>query len=127
MAVGRPGCAGGPGTGAGEPGVPVGVVAGVIGATGFNASGAPKKVAYDPSKDTTFPKEMSISGNRAPIWTDARDAFIFGIAKLTKVERPAGRGGAGAGNAAPEASAGGDNTSNDEANSDRPNLTIWSS
>ena len=101
---------------------------GVIGVTGFNTSAAPKKVAYDPSKDTTFPKEMSISGNRAPIWTDARDAFIFGIAKLTKVERPAGRGGAGANNAAADAAppAGGDaNAGTDDANPDRPNLMIW--
>ena len=40
---------------------------------------------------------MSISGNRPPLWTEARDAFIFGIAALTKVERPAGARGAGAG------------------------------
>ena len=50
----------------------------VLGFTGFG-SGEPKKALYDPSKDKTFPAGMTISGNRAPQWTDSLDALIFGI------------------------------------------------
>ena len=50
----------------------------VVGFTGFG-SGEPKKTIYDPSKDKTFPAGMTISGNRAPQWTDSLDALIFGI------------------------------------------------
>ena len=41
----------------------------VVGFTGFG-SGEPKKVVYDPSKDTTFPKGFAISGNRAATWNE---------------------------------------------------------
>ncbi len=99
----------------------------VVGYAGFNAGGAPKRTEYDPSKDTTFPKEMAISGNRAPLWTEARDAFIFGIAALTKVERPAGARGAGAGPAtgddAPPAPGAPPAAADDAA--ERPNLVLW--
>src|SRR6185503_4496580 len=94
----------------------------IVGYTGFNASGAPKRVAYEPSEDKTFPAEHGISTNRAPQWTEARDAFIFGIQKLTKVPPPAGRaGGAGAAGAtgAPGAAAADDTTQ------EKPNLVIW--
>jgi len=96
----------------------------VIGWTGFD-KGAPKKVAYDSTKDTTFPKEMSISNNRTPSWTESRDAILFGIAKINKADAPAGRG-RGAGPAAegdaPAPAAGGAAAA-DAA--DRPNLVIW--
>ncbi|HXG55500.1 MAG TPA: hypothetical protein VNJ03_09010 [Vicinamibacterales bacterium] len=49
----------------------------VVGFTGF-ASGEPKKVVFDPSKDTTFPKGFTVSGNRAATWNEKMDAFIFG-------------------------------------------------
>jgi dienelactone hydrolase len=49
----------------------------VLGFTGLTAE--PKKTVYDPSKDKTFPSDMTISGNRAPQWTEALDALIFGI------------------------------------------------
>jgi dipeptidyl aminopeptidase/acylaminoacyl peptidase len=52
----------------------------VIGFTGFDdGSGTPKKVEYDPAKDKTFPEGMTISGNRAPEWTEKMDALVFGI------------------------------------------------
>ncbi len=44
--------------------------------------GAPpsiQKTIYDPSKDKTFPAGLTISGNRAPQWTESLDALIFGI------------------------------------------------
>jgi acetyl esterase/lipase len=66
---------------------------------------------------------MSVSGNRAPQWTENRDALVFGIAALTRVPRPAGgRGAAG------EADAGGRGAGaagGDETAADRPNLVIW--
>jgi dipeptidyl aminopeptidase/acylaminoacyl peptidase len=100
----------------------------LVGFTGIG-QGDPKKVSYDPASDTPFPKNMAVSGNRAPQFTEARDALLFGIANLTKVERPAGRnGGAGAGaNPTPDAqtppAAGA--TPADDTNTDRPNLVIW--
>ncbi len=95
----------------------------VVGFTGFD-KGTPVKTTYDPAEDKSFPAGMSVSGNRGPQWTEARDALIFGIAQLTKVPPPAGRGGAGAaaaegeGGRAAGAGAGDDNT-------ERPNLVIW--
>jgi dipeptidyl aminopeptidase/acylaminoacyl peptidase len=101
----------------------------VVGFTGFGA-GAPKRVSYDPSADKTFPAGMSISGNRAPQWTEARDAISFGIAPLTKAPAPAGgRGGRGQGDGDnPEGAGGrgaGGSTGDDETNTERPNLKIW--
>ena len=98
----------------------------VMGFTGFG-SGTPKKVVYDPKQDKTFPAEMSISGNRAPMWTESRDALIFGIAELTKVPRPAGRGNAapaeGADAAEPGARGAGPAPAADP--DARPNLVVW--
>ncbi len=98
----------------------------VMGFTGFG-SGAPKKVVYDPKQDKTFPVEMSISGNRAPTWTENRDALIFGIAELTKVPRPEGRGNAapaeGADAAEPGARGAGPAAAPDP--DARPNLVVW--
>jgi len=107
----------------------------IVGFTGFDKAGEPKKVAYDPEKDASFPKTMGISGNRAPQFTESRDALIFGIATLTKVERPAGRGGAGASPGEGEAGGGQGQgggqggaqgaAASSEENPDRPNLVIW--
>ncbi len=98
----------------------------VMGFTGFG-SGTPKKVVYDPKQDKAFPAEMSISGNRAPTWTESRDALIFGIAELTKVPRPAGRGNAapaeGADAAEPGARGAGPAPAADP--DARPNLVVW--
>jgi dipeptidyl aminopeptidase/acylaminoacyl peptidase len=102
----------------------------IDGFTGLNA-GAPKKVTFDPAKVEAFPKGMAVSSNRAPRWTDARDAIVFGIVNLTKVERPAGARGAGAaaGEDAAEAPAGGAGAGGPEAGApdpaDRPDLVIW--
>ena len=43
----------------------------------------PKVVVCDPAKDsTTFPKRMTVSGNRAPRWSDDLSRLFFGIAVL---------------------------------------------
>ncbi len=98
----------------------------VVGFTGFDA-GTPKKVVFDPTKDTSFPEGFSVSGNRAPQWTDARDALTFGIAELTKAERPAGgRGAAAAGEGGEGAAPAAGNGRGGRGNADeRPNLVIW--
>ena len=98
----------------------------VVGFTGFG-SGTPKKVVYDPKQDKAFPAEMSVSGNRTPIWTEDRSSLIFGIAELTKVPPRAGRGNATpAEGAAPEGDTGarGAGPAAPDAN-ERPNLRVW--
>ena len=110
----------------------------IIGWTGFDKGTASignsqiKRVMYDPMEDATFPKEMGISTNRTPTWTENRDAILFGIAKINKADPPAGRGrGAGA--------EGGENQNptnlpnptnptnptNPASDADRPNLVLW--
>lgn len=92
----------------------------VVGFTGFG-SGTPNRVVYDPKDDKAFPANMSISGNRTPSWNDDRTAMIFGIADLTPVPRPAGRGNAAGGEGADAqapAAGGADAT-------ERPNVVIW--
>src|SRR5262249_54363274 len=100
----------------------------IDGFTGIE-TGAPKKATFDPSKDTSFPKDMAVSGNRWPRWTDDKSAFVFGIAALTKVDRPAGGArGAGAGEEpAADAPAGGPPppAANTPDPADRPDLVIW--
>jgi dipeptidyl aminopeptidase/acylaminoacyl peptidase len=40
---------------------------------------APRKVLYDPASDSSFPTDMTVSGNRDPRWTDDLQALLFGI------------------------------------------------
>jgi dipeptidyl aminopeptidase/acylaminoacyl peptidase len=50
---------------------------------------APLTVIYDPAKDSTaFPKGMTISGNRAPRWSDDLTRLFFGIAALKPEKKP---------------------------------------
>ncbi|HEX5068729.1 MAG TPA: prolyl oligopeptidase family serine peptidase, partial [Vicinamibacterales bacterium] len=100
---------------------------GIVGYKGFD-KGQPVRVAYDPMEDKSLPADMGISSNRSPQWTEARDAFIFGIAKLTKTPAPAG--GRGAGTGVPAAGtdsgrSGGASAGPDETPAPRPNLVIW--
>ena len=100
----------------------------VVGFTGFD-TGTPVKTTYDPAEDKSFPAGMSVSGNRGPQWTEARDALIFGIATLTKAPAPAGRGASGASPAeaggAGEGGRGAGATGSADDNTERPNLVIW--
>lgn len=95
----------------------------VVGFTGFG-SGAPKKVVYNPKDDKAFPANMSVSGNRTPTWNEDRSAMIFGIAELTPVPRPAGRGNATpAAEGADAPAAGAPAPAADPT--ERANLVIW--
>ncbi|MGH9936302.1 MAG: alpha/beta hydrolase family protein, partial [Blastocatellia bacterium] len=59
----------------------------VIGFTGFAAASSQKTI-YDPHKtggeDKTFPAGMTISPNRAPMWTEDLSALLFGIHDVKK-------------------------------------------
>jgi dipeptidyl aminopeptidase/acylaminoacyl peptidase len=57
----------------------------VLGFTQFNGT-APQKVVYDPGKDATFPKGMTVSPNRAPAWTEDLGGLLFGIHEIKKKE-----------------------------------------
>ena len=101
----------------------------VLGWTGFEARTGPTKVVYDPTTDESFPEGMTISPNRAPEWSDARDALFFGIhevemtqAARDRAEREAA--GAEAGEEAQEerpARAASDSIPSDE----KPEQVIW--
>jgi len=50
---------------------------------------SPTTVIYDPAKDSTvFPKGMTISGNRTPVWSDDLTRLFFGIAALKPEKKP---------------------------------------
>lgn len=52
----------------------------VIGVKNFTA--VPELISYEPKKDTvTFPKGMTVSGNRTPYWSEDLGTLYFGIAK----------------------------------------------
>ena len=90
---------------------------------GFRDIGpAPKKIVYDPAADASFPKGMTISPNRAPLWTDDLKAMLFGIhepkrkdaAESDAAEAPAegGRGAAALAAQSPD-------------NDDKVDLVLW--
>src|SRR6185436_4630353 len=43
-----------------------------------------EKMVYDPHADSTFPREMAITSNRAPTWTEDNSAIVFNIHPLKK-------------------------------------------
>lgn len=57
----------------------------VVGFRNFAAQ-SPEKVLYEPAEDKNFPEGMTISPNRAPIWTDDLDGILFGIHRAKKKE-----------------------------------------
>lgn len=57
----------------------------VIGFKNFSSNGA-DKFEYNPVSDTTFPKEMTISPNRPPRWTEDLSALVFGIHDVKEKE-----------------------------------------
>lgn len=57
----------------------------VLGFSDLSAAGQ-AKVFYNPGQDKNFPKKMTISPNRAPVWTDDFSAILFGIHELKEKE-----------------------------------------
>ncbi|CAN5706727.1 prolyl oligopeptidase family serine peptidase [soil metagenome] len=95
----------------------------VVGFTGFG-SGEPKKVIFDPAKDSAFPKGFWISGNRAATWNEGKDAFVFGIHEPRKRTTPAApQGGAPAAEGA-DAPAQPTTPTADEAD-EKVDLVLW--
>ncbi len=53
-----------------------------------NLNGKPEMFSYDPLKDSiNFPKEMTISGNSAPYWSEDLATIFFGINSLEAVKK----------------------------------------
>jgi dipeptidyl aminopeptidase/acylaminoacyl peptidase len=97
----------------------------VLGLTGFD-KGTPKKVEYDPASDASFPEGMTISGNRAPQWTDSLDALVFGIHEPRKRDTPAGpQGAAGAAAEGGDAPAQGPPAAAAPDAEERVDLVLW--
>jgi dipeptidyl aminopeptidase/acylaminoacyl peptidase len=59
----------------------------VVGFTDLGAK-TPKKVAYDPHADKTFPPNRTISPNQPPTWTEDLSALLFGIHQPKKKTEP---------------------------------------
>lgn len=53
-----------------------------------NFGGAPSLTVYQPTKDSlNFPKGMTISPNRRPVWTEDLSRLLFGIHKVDPVKK----------------------------------------
>lgn len=52
----------------------------------FTPGKAPVKVVFDPTQDKNAPKDMTVSPNRTPRWSDDCSLLSFGIHKLDKVK-----------------------------------------
>ena len=51
-----------------------------------------KKTVFDPRDHPEFPKEMTVSSHRAPVWTEDLSALVFGIHEAKKKdEKPAAK------------------------------------
>ena len=86
----------------------------VVGVTAIE-SASPRKVTYDPSSDSSFPKGMTVSPDREPQWTASLDALIFGIHEpRTKDASEAEAADTPAGDAAPQQDA-----------EDKVDLVLW--
>jgi hypothetical protein len=95
----------------------------VIGFTDV-AANAPRKTTYDPASDAAFPRDMTISGNREPRWTDDRQALLFGVQyprrRDTGADAPDGDAGA------PDAREGDAGAAPARGNADeRVDLVLW--
>ncbi|MBD3414790.1 MAG: prolyl oligopeptidase family serine peptidase [Candidatus Aminicenantes bacterium] len=58
----------------------------VLGFQGFDLE-SPEKYSYNPHQDSDFPDKMTISPNRAPLWTDDLSRILFGIHEVKKKEQ----------------------------------------
>jgi len=94
----------------------------VIGFKDFGPAG-PHKTVFNPSDSSDFPAGMTVSPDRAPMWTKDLNGLLFGIHKAKKKEQPAGEKPATSGDsgttpvAAPP--------SNEPLPEDKVDLVIW--
>jgi dipeptidyl aminopeptidase/acylaminoacyl peptidase len=91
--------------------------------------GKVKKTTFEPRELKDFPRDMTVSPNRTPYWTEDLSAFVFGIHELKKKDekaiamkddKPAAEAPKGKGPTAKSDAAG-----KDGAGKDRPDLVIW--
>jgi dipeptidyl aminopeptidase/acylaminoacyl peptidase len=62
----------------------------ILGFTDFGAK--TQKTVFNPQDHAGFPKDMTVSPNRAPNWTEDLSAFVFGIHEVKKKDdKPAGK------------------------------------
>lgn len=94
----------------------------VVGVTDV-AAAAPKKVVFDPASDATVPKGLSISPNRAPLWTDDLQAILFGLYEPRPRDGAATDEAEGAPDGAPAAPAA--DAANPPLNDDKVDLVLW--
>jgi dipeptidyl aminopeptidase/acylaminoacyl peptidase len=92
----------------------------VVGVT--DVEGTPKKIVFDPSRDSTVPSGFSASPNRAPLWTDDLQAIIFGLYEPRKKDVP---DRAAAADTAPDAAPPAAEGANAENNEDKVDLVLW--
>jgi dipeptidyl aminopeptidase/acylaminoacyl peptidase len=96
----------------------------VVGFTAF-ASGAPQKTIYDPHKnggeDKSFPVGMSVSPNRAPMWTEDLSAFLFGIQEVKRKKADKASDKPKEGEAKPDPMA----AKKPEDEPEKPDLVLW--
>ena len=65
------------------------------------AAGAPGKLVYDPARDASFPKGMTVSATRTPFWLADLSEVVFGIREVKAKVKP------------------------EDAVDDRPDLIVW--
>lgn len=82
---------------------------------------APEKSVYDPKKDQSFPAGMTVSGDRAPFWTEDFSAIVFGIHEV----KPKKKDDEAKAHAAPVATGGDAGAAAKADESDKPSLILW--
>jgi dipeptidyl aminopeptidase/acylaminoacyl peptidase len=93
----------------------------VVGVT--DLEGTPKKVVFDPSRDSAVPARFSASPNRAPLWTDDLQAIVFGLYEPRKKDVSDRANADAPADAAPSPAAA--DTTNADANDDKVDLVLW--
>jgi dipeptidyl aminopeptidase/acylaminoacyl peptidase len=98
---------------------------------GFTAFGAmpPQKVVFDPSAEPSFPKGMTVSANRTPVWTEDLGGILFGIDNVkTKQDKTSPKEEAnkssGAGKDGPK-QASKTNAAPGSTAKEKPDLVVW--
>ena len=84
-----------------------------------SAANGIEKVIFDPAKESTFPKGMSVSPNRNPMWLADLSTVTFGIHELHAKKKKGGATDSDDKDAAPKPPA------KEEDTPDQPDMVIW--
>jgi hypothetical protein len=96
----------------------------LIGFTNF-ASSLPQKFIYEPKEDKSFPEGMTISPNRAPLWTEDLSGILFGIHQVKKKEEKEKKEADKEKSPAEKAEEPAKDEEKKEEEEDMPDLVIW--